>query len=656
MTNGLHIDPGGQPPFNQNFTINKHHLNIAPLPRVNQSAEGVHMRPPVRTPDVEHHQISLLANRQAANLRLLPQSPRAAHRGHLEHMMGLPLVTHEPLLNTRSRKRPAHQLHHISVLGIGCERNVHACPFEGRRRRKSPRGGVALGNVNGMSTGTRKPLDVGGRHINAVTAHQSMVEKADFLQHLGRGSPGARLYPLDLNFALAQVCGDDHIMRLGRARHLAKKIIRAGIDCMRSKVHLNARMIAPARHQIKPSLQRSGPYGRVVMPVALRHAGKVNVMNAPTWTKTQTKFGDGIGRHIRMNKVVAHDRAAREKRLKRPKPRQSTGLLHIDLSAFGDSRCVRGSKPQIGGHASNHDQNGVQMRVDEAGYDQPITERQASTCFEALWGARSKPGDPPALNANTATAQQRLRRFPREDDGVPDEEVEGVQGRKSHEVCSPRRGPRLYMLQAFCNCKDMNFIQTPEQLRTLFAEPSSNALRKESDHLHPIYQQWIQASGFAVLATSGPNGLDTSPRGDPVPLVKVINNKTLVLPERKGNNRIDSLLNILHDPRVSLIFLVPGVDETLRVNGSARITADPELMQSLAVNNRPPTCALWIHVEQAFFQCAKSIMRSGLWQQRAANMPEPPSAGAMLAALSEGAINPTEYDQEKPQRLRDGMY
>ena len=205
----------------------------------------------------------------------------------------------------------------------------------------------------------------------------------------------------------------------------------------------------------------------------------------------------------------------------------------------------------------------------------------------------------------------------------------------------------------------MNFIQTPEQLNALFGAPSVNALRKETDHLHPIYQQWIQASGFAVLATSGPTGLDTSPRGDPAPLVRIIDDKTLVLPERKGNNRIDSLRNILHDPRVSLIFLVPGVDETLRVNGSARITVDPGLMHSLAVNGRTPACAIWIHVEQAFFQCGKSMMRSGLWQERPAESPQPPSAGAIFAALSAGAINAVDamqYDQEKLQRLRDGMY
>ena len=159
-----------------------------------------------------------------------------------------------------------------------------------------------------------------------------------------------------------------------------------------------------------------------------------------------------------------------------------------------------------------------------------------------------------------------------------------------------------------------------------------------------------------MLATSGPAGLDTSPRGDPLPLVRIIDAHTLVLPERRGNNRIDSLRNLLHDPRMSLIFLIPGVDETLSVNGRARITADPALMQSLAVNERPPACALWIQVEQVFFQCGKSMMRSGLWQPRPAEAPMPPSAGAITAAMSRGEVDAGQYDLEKPQRLRDGMY
>ena len=142
----------------------------------------------------------------------------------------------------------------------------------------------------------------------------------------------------------------------------------------------------------------------------------------------------------------------------------------------------------------------------------------------------------------------------------------------------------------------------------------------------------------------------------PVPLVRIIDDKTLLLPERKGNNRIDGLRNLLYDPHVSLIFLVPGVDETLRVNGSARITADPALMQSLAVDGKPPTCALWIHVDQVFFQCGKSMMRSGLWQPRAGDAPQPPTAGEIFAALSGGEIDSQRYDQEKPQRLKDAMY
>ena len=112
----------------------------------------------------------------------------------------------------------------------------------------------------------------------------------------------------------------------------------------------------------------------------------------------------------------------------------------------------------------------------------------------------------------------------------------------------------------------------------------------------------------------------------------------------------------MHDPRISLIFFVPGIDETLRINGSARITADPDLMSSLAMEGKPPACALWIHIDQVFFKCGKSMMRSGLWRQRAAGDPTPPSAGEIFAVLSGGEMNATQYDLEKPQRLRDAMY
>ena len=193
-------------------------------------------------------------------------------------------------------------------------------------------------------------------------------------------------------------------------------------------------------------------------------------------------------------------------------------------------------------------------------------------------------------------------------------------------------------------------------LERIYGHPSGAAVEKELDYIHPHYKLLISKSPFVVLATGGPEGLDTSPRGDAPGFVIVEDEKTLLLPDRKGNNRIDGLRNILHDPRVSLIFLIPGVDETLRVNGRAQISVDPELLHSLAVDGKPPACALWIRVEQVFFQCGKSMMRSGLWQGRADHAPVAPSAGEIFAALSDGEVDATQYDREKPQRLRDGMY
>src|SRR6187549_1692158 len=152
---------------------------------------------------------------------------------------------------------------------------------------------------------------------------------------------------------------------------------------------------------------------------------------------------------------------------------------------------------------------------------------------------------------------------------------------------------------------DPHHITRLDQLTALFGEVGEASRRKEVDHLHPVYRQWIEASPFAVLATSGPDGLDTSPRGDPAGLVTVQDERTLLLPERRGNNRVDSLKNILVDPRVSLIFLIPGVGETLRVNGRARISTQPELLQRLAMDGKPPQCVLVIGVEAVFFQCAR---------------------------------------------------
>lgn len=200
-----------------------------------------------------------------------------------------------------------------------------------------------------------------------------------------------------------------------------------------------------------------------------------------------------------------------------------------------------------------------------------------------------------------------------------------------------------------------HLITAESQLAALFGPVAEASTRKESGELHPVYRRWIEASPFAVLATSGPGGLDVSPRGDPAPLVRIVDGKTLLLPERRGNNRVDSLRNLLADPRTALIFFIPGIGETVRVNGTARISVAPELLASFAVEGAEPKCVLQVSVETVFFQCARAMLRSGLW----AGQPKPagvPTAGQMLAALSDNAVGGQAYDDALPERQRASLY
>jgi PPOX class probable FMN-dependent enzyme len=203
---------------------------------------------------------------------------------------------------------------------------------------------------------------------------------------------------------------------------------------------------------------------------------------------------------------------------------------------------------------------------------------------------------------------------------------------------------------------DPHAITSLPQLEALFGAVAAPSFQKEVDYLHPAYQALIKASPFAVLATSGPGGLDASPRGDPPGFVALQADKTLLLPERRGNNRIDSLRNLLADPRVALLFLVPGAGETLRVNGRAEITVAPDLLQRFAVEGKLPHCIIVIHVEAVFFQCARAIQRSQLWQLAAQGRPDVPSPGAMLQALTAAAIDGDKYDRELPARQKSTLY
>jgi hypothetical protein len=200
-------------------------------------------------------------------------------------------------------------------------------------------------------------------------------------------------------------------------------------------------------------------------------------------------------------------------------------------------------------------------------------------------------------------------------------------------------------------------IKTISELEALYGPVSEAARRKEISYLHPVYQSMIAASPFAILATSGLDGLDASPRGDTPGFVTVQDDRTLLLPERRGNNRIDSLRNILGDPRVALLFLIPGVGETLRVNGKARISVEPDLLQRFSMQGTPPRCVLEIAVEAVFFQCARAILRSNLWS----GLPEEilrkvPSPGQVLDALTQHGIDGETYDLNLNERQRSTLY
>jgi len=200
-------------------------------------------------------------------------------------------------------------------------------------------------------------------------------------------------------------------------------------------------------------------------------------------------------------------------------------------------------------------------------------------------------------------------------------------------------------------------IASVAALEALYGPVGEASLRKEVAFLHPHYRALIKASPFAVLATIGPEGLDASPRGDPAGFVEVQDEHTLLLPERRGNNRIDSLRNLIADPRIALLFLIPGVGETLRVNGRATISVEPALLERFRMNGQPPKCVLVITVESAFFQCGRAIARSNLWQPVPPDAPRPvPRPGEILEALTQSAIDGATYDRDLPERQRTTLY
>jgi PPOX class probable FMN-dependent enzyme len=203
----------------------------------------------------------------------------------------------------------------------------------------------------------------------------------------------------------------------------------------------------------------------------------------------------------------------------------------------------------------------------------------------------------------------------------------------------------------------MSIIATIEQLEAIYGRPNEASTVKVADRVTPQYRRLIDKSPFAALATSGPEGLDCSPRGDLAGFVRVHDDKTLMMPDRRGNNRVDSLRNIVRDPRVALLFLIPGSGSTLRVNGRAQLSADPGLLASFAMDGKAPRTVIVMSVDEIYFQCARAIVRSELWNpDRRVDPKDLPTPGQMLAGMSENRIGGETYDREWPERARHSLW
>jgi hypothetical protein len=203
----------------------------------------------------------------------------------------------------------------------------------------------------------------------------------------------------------------------------------------------------------------------------------------------------------------------------------------------------------------------------------------------------------------------------------------------------------------------MSVIATIEQLEAIYGRPNDASTVKVADHITPSYRVLIERSPFAALATCGPEGLDCSPRGDLPGLVRIHDDKTLMMPDRRGNNRIDSLRNIVRDPRVALLFLIPGSGSTLRVNGHGQVSADADLLASFKIDGKAPRTVIIMTVEEIYFQCARAIVRSDLWNpDKRVDPMTLPTPGQILADMSGSRVGGEQYDREWPERARRTMW
>jgi uncharacterized protein len=200
-------------------------------------------------------------------------------------------------------------------------------------------------------------------------------------------------------------------------------------------------------------------------------------------------------------------------------------------------------------------------------------------------------------------------------------------------------------------------INTLPELLALYGEVNPNSLRKEAPQLTPAYRKWVEAAPFFAVATSGPGGLDCSPRGDaPGQLFQVLDDKTIAIPDRRGNNRLDTLKNLVADPRVALLFLLPGITECVRINGRATLSTDPALRQRFDMDGKLPVTVIVVAIDTVYFQCARALMRSRLWDPSShAQRSDIPTAGEMTkSAMPE--FDAESYDAALLKRQLGSLY
>lgn len=203
----------------------------------------------------------------------------------------------------------------------------------------------------------------------------------------------------------------------------------------------------------------------------------------------------------------------------------------------------------------------------------------------------------------------------------------------------------------------MTKISSIAQLEDLYGTPVETSLVKEVQEITPHYRAMIEASPFVALATTGPEGMDCSPRGDQPGFVRIHDTKTVMMPDRKGNNRVDSLRNIVRDPHVALLFLLPGSGNTLRINGRAHLSVDPDLLDSFAIKGSTPRSVIVIAVDAVYFQCARAIVRSDLWNpERHIDPDSLPTAGQIIAELTENRLGGKDYDMAWPERAKASLW